>query len=140
MMMVIFPSCKFQNTVALTAKYGQKAAVCQKCKREFTCDLVRIRAKRSRRTADILPSRAFDVRVFGGDGSERLIQFEGIETGDFELRSNGSAIFVSQNQRICIVQNLTIGTWYEVKYRNPLVAFILIAIIAIVIVFALSSR
>ena len=139
-MNVVCPLCKSQTPASLSGTSSRCAVICKKCKTDFTCNLVRIRAKRSRGISGITSLREFDIRVIEASGEERLIQFVNAEYGDFELRSKDEAILTYRNQQLCLVQNLTIGLFYQVKQPNEgkawLIAIIVVTAILLLLMFS----
>jgi hypothetical protein len=140
-MTVTCPSCKSSLPSALGPKKHRVQLVC-KCKAEFICELVRIRAKRSRgQRGDFGTStRDFDVRVLDPTG-ERLIQFVSRGWEDFELRAKDQVVFAYQDGRVRYVHNLTIGTFYDIPPRTFLgtIATIIIFLLAALVVIIIAS-
>jgi hypothetical protein len=72
--------------------------------------------------------------VIGGDGSEKLIQFNASGWDDFELRSKDQAVFIYENSKLVVVHNLTIGIQYRVGNPGEAATWLTIAVVAVVVV------
>lgn len=87
---------------------------CDKCNRTNRAVVARIRAKRSNRVPG-KTTREFSVRITCGT-EERLVEFT--TTGqdiDYELRSGDTALFLYVANKLCLVENLSIGQSYQVR-------------------------
>ena len=134
---LVCPNCRDQTTYG-NAIMGWNHFTCPNCKKSFQTLIATVRAKRSRGSRKHF-SREFYVRVYINN-LEELIQFTSSDYDDFELRSSDAAAFSYRNDRLTVVQNLTIGRHKIVRQPELLgcisVAFIIFGIIIIIIILA----
>ena len=113
-MALVCPKCESQASYKVDPSRSVYTFNCMKCHRDFTTQIVQIRAKRSRGDKR-KGKRHFSVRVMDPSGAERLIEFENASYEDFELRSRDQAAFSYKGQKLKIVQNLTVARYMKVS-------------------------
>ncbi len=112
------------------------AIECPSCSTKFNSQVVVVRSKRSRgkKVDDILSIRDYSVRVWFLTGEEDLFEFSDsafLKDRDFELRQRDVAIFTYLNNRLTIIQNLTINryiTFYSYKRELGKTCLILLSV------------
>ena len=104
---LICPNCEAQNLYQLSTTQSQNEVACPKCKKTVVSWIVRIRAKNSRqdKRAD---TRSYSVRIIDLSGGEHLIEFQQRGIAAFELRGGDYSAFSYINNKLLMVQNLTI--------------------------------
>src|ERR1051325_9967142 len=133
---LICPKCETQNALAISARKSNYKITCQKCHRDFGSRVVKIRAKNSRqdKRANL---RDYSVRVIDFSGGEDLIQFRQSGIADFELRSGDMAAFNYRDDKLQIIQNLTIGRYLSLKSGCSSVTVMVVSLILLLIILSL---
>jgi len=111
---LVCPKCEAQFLYGIVASKSVYNLKCPKCHTGFTSRIVKIRAKRSR-GAKKENKRRFSIRVIDLSGTESLIEFVNAGYGDFELRAKDIAAFSYRDNKVRMVQNLTIGQYMTVS-------------------------
>lgn len=114
--MVVCPKCTKQESRNLNLDQAAFSFTCRPCKAGFTSRVVRMRAKNSRKQAR-QNRRHFSLRVYLPNGAEELIEFENLGVDDFELRAKDVVLLSYIDQRLGVVQNLTLNRFMKVV--NP---------------------
>lgn len=114
--MVVCPKCTKQESRNLNLDQAAFSFTCAPCKAGFTSRVVRMRAKNSRKQAR-QNRRHFSLRVYLPNGAEELIEFENLGVDDFELRAKDVVLLSYIDQRLGVVQNLTLKRFMKVV--NP---------------------
>ena len=120
---LLCPKCEKQNLFSVSASQSNNELTCPDCKASFSAWVVKIRAKHSRQDKRA-NSRTYSVRVLDLTGREDLIEFSQTGIADFELRSGDLAAFSYLNNKLQIIQNLTIGRYLSLKSSASKVALI----------------
>ena len=133
---LICPNCETQNALVISARKSNYKITCQKCNRDFGSRVVKIRAKNSRqdKRANL---RDYSVRVIDFSGGEDLIQFRQSGIADFELRSGDIAAFNYHDNKLQIIQNLTIGRYLSLKSGCSSVTVMVVSLILLLIILSL---
>lgn len=133
---LICPKCETQNALVISTAKSNYKITCQKCKRDFGSRVVKIRAKNSRqdKRANL---RDYSVRVIDFSGGEDLIQFRQSGIADFELRSGDIAAFNYLDNKLQIIQNLTIGRYLSLKSGCSSVTVMVVSLVFLLIVLSL---
>src|ERR1051326_6984019 len=81
--------------------------------------------------------RDYSVRVIDFSGGEDLIQFRQSGIADFELRSGDIAAFNYHDNKLQIIQNLTIGRYLSLKSGCSAVTMMVVGLILLLIILSL---
>jgi len=113
---VICPKCEHQESY-LCKNVKNNLAHCSQCSTSFHFLYAIIRAKKSRGNKQ-LRTRIFDIRIILSNGEEDFIQFERDEYDDIELRSKDIVVFIYQNDKLRIINNVTINLYTVLKEKS----------------------
>jgi hypothetical protein len=111
---LVCPKCEGQFPYEVMPSRSVYSIRCPGCHREFLSRVVHVRAKRSRGSKKE-NRRRFSIRVIDFSGGEDLIEFVNAGYADFELRAKDIAVFSYLENKLRIVQNLTIGQYMTVS-------------------------
>ena len=127
---------RLKTHLLLTQQHLTYKVTCQKCNRDFGSRVVKIRAKNSRqdKRANL---RDYSVRVIDFSGGEDLIQFRQSGIADFELRSGDVAAFNYLDNKLQLIQNLTIGRYLSLKSGCSSVTVLVVSLILLFVVLSL---
>jgi hypothetical protein len=113
-MRLVCPKCEGQFPYEVMPTKSVYSIRCPGCHRGFLSRVVQVRAKRSRGSKKE-NKRNFSIRVIDFSGGEDLIEFVNASYADFELRAKDMAVFSYLENKLRIVQNLTIGQYMTVS-------------------------
>jgi len=111
---IVCPKCDRQNSQQIDLEHSSQSMQCPDCNKSFKSRIVKIRAKRSKQSKKE-NKRDYSVRVTEADGREDLIEFTDASLYDFELRSGDAAIFSYIDEKLKVVQNLSISKYLSVR-------------------------
>jgi hypothetical protein len=111
---LVCPKCEGQFPYEVMPTKSVYNIRCPGCRRGFLSRVVQVRAKRSRGSKKE-NKRHFSIRVIDFSGGEDLIEFVNASYADFELRAKDMAVFSYLENKLRIVQNLTIGQYMTVS-------------------------
>jgi hypothetical protein len=135
---LVCPKCEAQSVFPVSASQSVNQLACPQCQTQFICRLVQIRSKNSRSNKST-SGRAFSVRVKDLRGGEDLIEFTNPGGADFELRSKDLAVFSYHDNRLAVVQNLTVGRYMSIKTAGCLGSMVVVFLTLLTLGFALFS-
>lgn len=130
---LVCPNCETHTLFNLNTGQSQNDVVCPKCKKAFVAWIVRVRAKNSRQDKRA-NTRAYSVRVIDLNGGQHLVEFQQKGIADFELRAGDHAAFGYVNNKLLIVQNLTIGKYLNLKSGCSVLTLIICGIFLILLI------
>ena len=117
---LVCPKCEnqdlFQARLSSTEEF-----ICPNCKTQFISRIVRIRSKKSRGLKKE-GKRSFSIRVTNFVGTEDLIEFENASYDDFEFKAKDVAAFSYLNQKLRVIQNMTINRYMKISRPSCFVA------------------
>jgi len=130
---LVCPSCETATLFNVHTGQAQNNTVCPKCKKAFVAWPVRVRAKNSRQDKRA-NTRAYSVRVIDVNGGQHLIEFQQKGIADFELRAGDQAVFSYVNNKLLMVQNLTVGRHLNLKSGCSVMTLIICGIVLLLLI------
>jgi hypothetical protein len=130
---LVCPNCETHTLFSAQSGQSQSNVVCGKCKKTFIAWIVRIRAKNSRQDKRA-NTRAYSVRVIDVNGGQHLIEFQQKGIADFELRAGDHAVFSYVNNKLLMVQNLTVGRYLNLKSGCSVLTLIICGILLLLLI------
>lgn len=110
---LVCPKCEHQNLFK-TQLTSADEFVCPNCRMQFISRIVKIRSKKSRGSKRE-NKRNFSIRVKDFSGTEDFIEFDNASYDDFEFKANDIAAFSYLNNKLRIVQNLTLNRYMKIS-------------------------
>ncbi len=134
--LIVCPNCKGESTQMVDLQRVDHYFSCPNCHVNFMTSLFTIRASRSNSPSGI--GRDYSVRVISASGQENLINFLTLGVEKIELRSRDLAGFTYLENRLMVIQNLTIGQYWRIGWVRAKSSPLLIAfLIGLILIFAL---
>jgi hypothetical protein len=126
---IVCPHCDAQSKYPLGTE-GDHNIACTLCHEAFQVTLGTARAKRSRGQKST-NSRRYSIR-YTTAGTENFVEFDSNCYDDAELRSKDLFVLSSIAGQIRVLQNLTVGTYWQVN--TPAQGCLTIILVAIVFI------
>jgi transcription elongation factor Elf1 len=102
---IVCPYCDAQEVYGTILGQSNYTFNCNNCKQEFATKIVNIRAKREK-------YGDYSVRIVELSGVEDVIEFH--HTGYLELRAGDEVVFTYCNDKLKVIQNMTINKYTRV--------------------------
>ena len=113
--------CKKENIYQINKNESNYDFKCNECNTEFKTFIANVRSKKT--NGDKKYSlRKFSIRVKDFSGNEEFIEFENKSYEDFELKSKDLVAFSTHQDKLKIIQNLTINRFMELQYSACYIA------------------